>query len=162
MVGFYALGVMWLIVKYRTLLANRSPPLYMLAEVGPALAVTAATVVAPNVPFGDEPWCPALHIPPLATSALLLSVMAPLFSHVLFWPGAAVVSAILTTAYAGRAGCVSTAAATAGTAAIATLVRLHWYTKGCPETTIYETLVPSWWRQRQAGEKLYTKPSLFQ
>jgi len=155
-VAFYAVAAMWLVIKYRMLLANMSPPLYMLAEVAPALAVATTTVVAPNVPFGAEPWCAEMHVPPLSTAALLVSVMAPLFSHTLFWPGASVVSAILAAAYAGRAGCVSTSAATAGSAAVAILVRLHWHLRGCPETTMYQTFAPAWWRARQAGTKTYT------
>lgn len=154
-VAFYALGTIWLIVKYRVLLANKSPPLYMLAEIAPALAVAATTVVAPHVPFGSEPWCADLSVPPLATAALLVSVLAPLFSHTLFWPGASVVSAVFAACYAGRSGCVSTAAATAGAGAVAALIRLHWLKNGCPDTTMYETLVPAWWHDTVINAKWY-------
>ncbi|MBN19830.1 MAG: hypothetical protein CL678_00985 [Bdellovibrionaceae bacterium] len=153
-VAFYALGAMWLVVKYRILLANKSPPLYMLAEVAPAVTVAMTVVVAPHVPIGSEPLCADLVVSPLATASLLVGVLAPLFSHDLFWPGTSVVSAILAACYASRNGCVSIAASAAGASAVAILIRVHWLLHGCPTTTMYETFVPTWWQ-----EGLFTKAS---
>ena len=138
--AFYALTATWLVLKYRYLInatkASSGIDWRLIGELTNAVCVGVALTVAPYLKVVDgNAWCPDIYVPPLATAALLIGVLAPLFDPCVLHPASSVLSSVLTCTYLGLGDCWGLGSVIAASGVVVVLIRVL---AEEPETTLDE------------------------